>query len=90
MKELQHIFPQLVRDIFGCGKNQDWGIFSALRGNDRWETDALEVFLRPNEGGMFVMINKLESEEIRFDYPLKNIPVSFEKSLYKSTFEISL
>ncbi|RDD39003.1 Sphingomyelin phosphodiesterase 4 [Trichoplax sp. H2] len=75
IRELQHIFPQLVRDIFGCGKNHDWGIFSSHRVHDRWDTDTLENFLSPYDGGIFGMINKLEREEIRFDYPLKNIPM---------------
>ncbi|EDV19213.1 uncharacterized protein TRIADDRAFT_62319 [Trichoplax adhaerens] len=84
IRELQHIFPQLVRDIFGCGKNHDWGIFSSHRVHDRWDTDTLENFLSPYDGGIFGMINKLEREEIRFDYPLKNIPLALTTNMNES------
>lgn len=71
IKELEDIFPILVKSIF---EDQGWHLRLITRERNQVEFEWLFSFLYPM-GHMFDLCYKLLIDAIKFDVPLTNLPV---------------
>lgn len=73
-KELQVALPLLLSSIFGVDRQSSWGLRSMVTPED---SRLLFEFLSPN-GTVFKMCYKLLSDpQLRYNFPLRLLPVSF-------------
>lgn len=78
-KELEHLLPALVDNLFGETNGVGWGLRAIQYNTFPVDYDLLFKFLHPH-GPVFRLCYKLLSDTyLKYDYQLTNLPVSILK-----------